>query len=450
MKHRGHIPLFQAFPGCLGLLGICLVLVSTSPRAEDLLSIYQLAEQKDPAYLSVIASRRAIAEEVPQARAQLVLPEITLSGNATYNQQYISTDSLLRGGSTNFYSRGYSLNLNQPVYHYDRWRRLRQARLDVRKAQAEQDAALQDLIVRVAVAYFGVLAAHDELEFAQSEKKAFARQLEQTTQRFDVGLIAITDVEESRSAYDASVARVIAAENQLDIAHEKLREITGRYHRQLTPLGEHMPLVNPEPSDISAWTRIALKQNLKLAAASYAVEAAREEVKRQNAGHLPTLDLVGSNSFSHSGGLFGSNDITSYALGLQLNVPIYQGGQVISRTRQAGHRLAEAQEKQELQRRAADRETRSSYLSVVSGISQVQALAQSVKSNATALQATEAGFEVGTRTTVDVTIAQRSLFQAKRDLAQARYDYILNSLRLKAAAGTLAPTDLQQVNGWLQ
>lgn len=418
-------------------------------HADDLLQIYQLAQQSDPQLKAAQSERLAVLESKPQSQA-LLYPTISASANTTGNRLNITQPTSV-AGETYFNSNGYTLSLTQPVYHRDTYVQLRQADARVAQADSQLAGAEQDLILRVSGRYFDALAAQDNLEFARAEKKAIARELEQSQQRFDVGLVAITDVQEAQARYDQAIAQEIAAERTLSTSRELLREITGQDHDALAMLGEQIPFLTPEPADIEQWTQTALKQNQQLTAALYAAEIAREEIERQRSGHYPSVDVVGTHAYSKSsGGRFGASETDGDAVGLQLNIPIYQGGLITSRTREAEYRHSQARENLEQQQRAAVRQTRDSYTGVVANISRVNALKQAVTSSKTALEATEAGLEVGTRTQVDVLDAQRELFRAERDHARARYDYIIESLRLKQAAGTLAPTDVEQINGWLK
>ena len=288
---------------------------------------------------------------------------------------------------------------------------------------------------------------------AQANKDAIARQLEEAETRFEVGLIAITDVEEAQARFDLANADVIQAENALDNAREALREVAGEYYGSISSLIDEVPLIVPEPDDIDAWTTIALEQNLQLRAAHEATLVARDEIRRVEAGHLPTLDLVGSHTRSDnrgSGGAgFGVESWTS-AIGVQLNLPIYQGGTVLSQTRESRHLYEQSVADLETVRRSTQRQAHDAFLGVKSGISRVRALKQALASTESALAAVQAGFDVGTRTSVDVLDAQSDLFEARRNYASARYAYILDILSLKQAAGTLSEDDLVQVNGWLQ
>ena len=419
-------------------------------QAADLFDVYNMARGSDPQYKQIEAANRATLEQKPQAMSQL-LPSLQLSANTVSNDQDISSgpSSFGRGGDVSFNSHGYSLNLSQPVFRWDRWLGLKQADSRIEQANAELSVALQDLMIRVAESYFNVLSADDSLTFARAELKSLSRQLDQARQRFEVGLTAITDVQEAQAGYDRAVAQEIAAENNVDNAREGMREITGEYLTVFAGLTTEPPLVNPQPDDIDEWTNIALEQNLEVMATRAAVDTARQEVKRQTAGHLPTLDLLASQNYNKSGGRFGDNKIHSTTVGLELNIPLFQGGLVSSRRREAQQRLQEQLERLEQVRRSAHRSTREAYLGVISGISQVKALKQVVISSETALQATLAGFEVGTRTAVDVVAAERVTSQAKRDYARSKYDYLIDTLRLKRAAGTLSDEDMQLVNQWL-
>lgn len=432
------------------ILPLLLPVPGNAQPRDGLLDIYRLAQQHDTEIQQAEAAYRASLEARPQNRAGL-LPNLGLSANTTRNsedREYPNNPGF--GGSEDFNSHGYALSLTQPIYRHDAWVRYRQAKDTVGQAEATFLAAEQDLIVRAAQRYFDVLAAADNLRFASAEKEAINRQLEQTRQRFDVGLIAITDVLEAQASFDTAVAQEIEATNQLDNAREALRELTGQTHEALAALALDTPLVRPDPSDIDAWTRNALENNLALRAAQHAYEVARKEIAAQRAGHYPTLDVIATHSNNVSGGgSLGRSDIDDTAVGLELNLPLFQGGAVSSRTREARYLAEQAGQFTEAQRRAAIRQTREGYLGVQSAISRVNAFKQARISSESALESTEAGFDVGTRTTVDVLLARRTLFLAERDYAQSRYDYILNSLRLKQAVGTLGPEDLQQINGWL-
>jgi len=436
---------------CTKLITAALtLLLSASCLSADLMSVYQLAEKNDPTYLQEIAAHRAALESRPQALSQL-LPSVNLSADTTRLDQDISSAGAAVGlsGEIDFNRRGYNLSVTQPLFRRDRFIALDQADSEIKQAEAELVGAQQELIVRIAERYFDVLASMDNHEFSQAEVNSLNRQLEQANQRFEVGLSAITDVHEAQAGYDLAVAQEIQALNAIDNAREAMRELTGDYITAFDGLGEGMSLVRPEPEAIDSWTQLSLDQNLGMIAASHAAETARKEIKRQSAGHFPTLDLVASQDYNSSGGRFGSTKIHTSSLGLELNIPIYSGGLVSSQTREAHENYNISMYSLEQARRSAQRLTREAYLGVISGISQVKALKQAVVSSETALDATEAGFEVGTRTAVDVVVSQRATSEARRNYSQAKYDYILNTLKLKQAAGTLSPDDLELINTWL-
>ncbi len=289
------------------------------------------------------------------------------------------------------------------------------------------------------------------LECALAEKAAIGHKLAQVQQRFDVGIVAITDVHEAQARYDLATSQEVDAQNSLASNREALREVTGMLPESLSMLAEQIPLVSPDPQDVEKWVETALKQNFQLISAQAATEVASQTIDLQRAAHYPTLDGVASHGYTEfSGGSFGARETLDSAIGLQLSVPLYQGGAVNSRIREAQYRLNQAKEIQEQQTRAVSRQARDSYLNVTASIRRVGALRQAVVSNQGALDATEAGMQVGTRTTIDVLNAQRDLYRAKRDLSRARYDYLVSTLRLKQAAGMISLVDLEQVNGWLR
>jgi outer membrane protein len=432
----------------LMLATLILLLGGHSLRAADLMEVYRLAEASDPQLRAADAARQATLEARPQARA-LLLPNVGV-GAGISRLHSDPEDFPTRTGT----ARSYSLSIAQPVYYRDRLVLLRQADTRIAEAEAQFRAEQQNLITRVADRYFTVLAAEDSLGFAGSEREAIARQLEQARQRFEVGLIAITDVHEAQARFDLAVAQEIAAENALLSAREALRELTGVLHERLAGLEEEIPLEMPEPRDPEAWAATAEQQNLQLMAAQFAVETAREEIERRRSFHYPTVDLVGSVSRSEGGlaqpGFPAPPDRDDASISLQLNVPLYQGGAIVSQTREARHLFDQAREGFEFQRRLTVRQAQESYRNIAALISQVRALQQAVVSGQSALEATQAGFEVGTRTIVDVLNAQSTLFAAERDLAQARYEYLINGLLLKEAVGVLSIEDVEDINALLR
>lgn len=423
-------------------------LLASQAWAENLIEVFELSLSSDPQLLAEAASRQAVGELDDQAKANF-LPQLDLTANT--GKTWVDASSQSFGGQTEYNNHGYTLSLVQPIYRRQNFVQQDQADIAIEGAAASYVVAEQSLIVRVSERYFGVLGAEDDLTFAQAEREAIAKQLEQTQQRFDVGMATITDTTEAQAAFDLANAAVITAENALANANEQLRETSGQYIDELTGLQQNSPLVSPEPADIDQWSQTALSQNPSLVVAKSNVDNAAQTIELQKSGHYPSLDLVAQKNYdSQSDGNFsGSSKTHTEAIGFQLNLPIYAGGAVVSRTREAGYRLDQAMQNEEQQRRFVTRQTRESFNGVMSGISRVQALKQAVVSNEKALESTQAGYEVGTRTTVDVLDARRNLFSARRDYARARYDYILNTLRLKQAAGIVTVEDLVQINSWL-
>ena len=417
--------------------------------AADLMEIYTLAIENDPVYKQSIARRNAVLESRPQALARL-LPDIALGANASRHYQDISTSGFGESGTVDFSANGYRLSLSQPIFRRDRLIGLNQADSRILEAEAQALNSGQDLIIRVAENYFNILQGQDNLDFSGAEKKSLDRQLEQARQQFEVGLSAITDVREAEAGYDRAVADEIRATNELDNEREAMREIINQYPQSLlSPLSEDLPLLEPDPSDIDQWLARALEQNLDVIAATHALAVAEKTITLQTAERYPTLDLLASHDFDDRGGRFGDTEVHTSQIGLELNLPIFRGGAINSRIREARQNYHLAIERLEQARRAAQRNARQAYLGVISGISQVKALKQALVSSETALKATRAGFEVGTRTAVDVVAAERNVLSSRRDYSRARYNYLLNSLSLKQAAGTLSSEDLRHLRQWL-
>lgn len=426
-------------------------LTSLPLMAENLMDVFNMSLKSDPQLLAEAASLQATNELDDQAFANF-LPQVDLSANDS--KVWLDRSANTFSGNADYNTHGYTLSLVQPLYRQQNYIIKDQANIAIEGATASYAVAEQALIVRVAERYFEVLGTEDDLTFALAEKEAIAKQLEQTQQRFDVGMATITDVTESQAAYDIANASVIAAQNALANSKESLRETAGQYLEDLAVLQTDSPLVSPEPADINRWSETALAQNPALVVASSNVDNAQQNIKLQKSGHYPTLDLVAQKSYTSQsdsvGFTSGYSKLDQKTLGLQFNLPIYAGGSVVSKTRQATYQLDQAMQNEEEQRRAVTRLTRESYNGVLSGISRVKALKQAVVSSEKALESTEAGYEVGTRTTVDVLNVRRNLFSARRDYARSRYNYILDTLRLKQAAGIVTVADLQQVNQWLK
>ncbi len=425
----------------LMILAWMIAAPSDQAMAEDLLQVYRQALDSDPVIRAAAASREAAQEAKPQARA-LLLPSM----GARLEQGRIFGIAGSPRGNSSFDTHVYSIGLTQPIYNRDSQVRQRLAEATVDRSDVDLLNTQNELILRVSQGYFGVLAALDNLTFATAEKNAFARQLEQANRRFEVGLATITDVFDAQARFDAAVSQEISAVNTLADAREFLRQLTGQEYSQLNTLSERMPLALPDPSDPEEWTRMALENNLQLRSAGFGVDQARENIKLQKAGHYPTLNLNASRADVDSGG--GSN-VASSQVNLELSIPLYTGGAVSSRSREAAYNYEAARQSLESLQRDTLRIVRNAYRGQETAISQIRALDQTRVSTRSALEASQAGFEVGTRTIVDVLDAERNVYRAESEYAAARYSYIANFLVLKQAAGQLSEADLVEINGWL-
>jgi outer membrane protein len=435
---------------------------------QSLLEVYQQAVENDPAVREAEATYRANAEQRPLARSQL-LPSLQFSAstsssdttdpNPPINFQTGQPDPTISGTDRTSDSDSLSIGITQTVFDWSRILTLKQADKVVARAETQYESAKQDLMVRVAQAYFNVLAMQDSLAAQAAAREALARQLEQAQRRFEVGLIAITEVQETQAGYDNAVAQEILGQQQLATAEEQLREIIGERASQLVAPGSDLPLEPPTPASADAWVEAALKQNPDLIAARIQADVAQDDISIARAARLPTVTFSTSYSdqdsessrklqpFGVTNRSFSGSE--GYNWSLDLRVPLFSGGQMSSRVQQRVYLHRAALEESERIARQTERQTRDAYLGVISSISSVKALRQAQESAETALRATEAGFEVGTRTSVDVIISQENLRQAQTAYAQSRYSYIVNVLALRRAAGSLALEDIQQVNGWL-
>lgn len=429
--------------------------------AADLQVIYQRAIANDPLIREADANRLAARESKPQAWAAL-LPQVNASGrydedDSEFDGSFVSPEGVTpQVRDSDGDTKAWQLSLRQSVFSWQNWATLRRASAEVAQAESDYQAAQQDLILRTSEAYFNVLAAQDTLEAAQAAHDAIARQLEQSEKRFEVGLIAVTDVQEAKAAYDSATAALIQAKRTLATTGERLRELTGEAYDELDKPGDDMPLASPNPANEADWVKLAMDQNARLISSRLAADITRENVSVERGGHLPSLDLVITHNDSEetatiSGTQAGdvNNQFQGTTYSLQVTVPIFAGGGTHSRVRQAQYRNTAARERLERTARETERETRDAFLGVNSEMARVQSLKQAVESAKTALEATEAGYEVGTRTSVDVLEARRRLFEAQTNYARSRYDYLLNVLRLNLAAGTLDQTELSEINGLL-
>jgi outer membrane protein len=448
---------------------VCLLSLQ-AVSAADLMAVYQRALQNDPQLREAEANRLAALESKPQALSAL-LPQLSGSGVVTKERdtgrsnlvQSVTVpggsnflESFPFDGHTTTHSHKWGADLRQNLFRWENWVALQRADAQVAQAEADYQAAQQDLISRVAQRYFDVLAAEDVLDAQQGALASVSRQLEQAEKRYEVGLIAITDVQEARASHDSSAAAVIAAKRQVSSAQELLREITGDLFDTLARPSEPFELTNPDPVSEDRWVDMALQQNLSLVSSRLAADIARENVSSARGGHYPSIDLVasgykvtnGATSTNSDGSPYGSSalDQNQRTIGVQVTFPLYSGGMVSSLVRQATYQQRAAKERVERVARQTEHDARDSYLGVLSEISRVKALRRAVESNTTALDATEAGYEAGTRTAVEVLESRRLWIQAQTDYSRSRYDYMINMLKLQQAAGILSEQSLNQLN----
>jgi outer membrane protein len=449
------------------------LLAAGTAGAADLLSVYKDALANDPQIREADALRKASREARPQAWSNL-LPQITGSAQATRGKTDQSqprpqniTDpvtgqptgqSVLVPQFTESRpsTEQWQFDLRQNLFSWSNLAQLRAASHQVAQAEADYRSAQQGLMQRAAQRYFGVLAAQDTVEANQAALEAFNRQLDQANKRFEVGLIAITDVQDTKAARDQAAAAVIQAKRALATAEEQLREITGQKYDRLSRPGVQMPLRSPAPEVEQEWVDVALDQNPQLLSSRLGADIARENVRAAFGGHLPTIDLVGTygksegdgEAFIQGAGSFDPfpTESNTKTYGIQVQVPIFSGGLTSSRTREQEYRWIAAKERMTLTSRQTERAARDAYLGVISEMARVEALRQALESSQTSLKATEAGYEVGTRTSVDVLDARRLLVQAQTNFSQSRYDYLQNVINLRLAAGNLDEQTLDELN----
>jgi len=428
------------------ILAICLsALFSGGALAADLMQMYQEALANDAKFSAARAQFEAGQERVAQGRAGL-LPQIGLNADASWNDSEIEA----RAGRTSgdYDSRGYGVQLTQPLFRWQNWVQFKQGELQTALAGAQFDAQRQELVLRVAEAYFDVLNAQDAVEAVSQLRTAAGEQLELARTSFEVGTVTITDVHEAQSRFDLASAQEIAAQNQLEVARQVLAQIIGRQPDTLAGLREGVELQRPQPDSIVDWVNAAEAGNLGVQAQQLVREIAAREVEHARAGHLPTVDLIASHGVIHRPQLATDRN-ESTTIGVQLNMPLYAGGRVSSVTREAAALRMKADADLEDARRSAALAARQSWLGVTSGMAEVRALEAARISSASALEANKLGYEVGVRINIDVLNAQTQLADTLQRLSRARYDTLLAQLRLKAAAGTLGEDDVRAINALL-
>jgi len=425
------------------LSGLIGVMAAQPALAIDLIDTYEKALSYDSGIAAAQASFEA-QQAASDVSKSALLPRVGAFGNANHTD----LDGDVQDDS--YKSTSYGVQLTQPLFRADSWFRYDASQFQTESARAQYNLAQQQLILDVATAYFNVLRAQDTVTTALATEAAIQRQYEQAQERFDVGLIAITEVYEARASYDDAKSQRIAAENQLNVAKEQLSRLTGEYPEDLENLRRNFPLGRPEPMDPSAWETTALEQNWSIQSALYDLNASEANLKVAKSGHYPTLDLTASYGDNQ---LDGNNspqfEGTQGVIGLELNVPLYTGGGTQAGVRQQRSLVTVSEQQLNTVRRDVRVNTRSLFLTVNNNVETASALSQTIISRRSALDATRAGYEVGTRNIVEVLDAERAYYVALRDYANARYDYVINTLQLKQAAGTLSPQDLVDLNNWL-
>ncbi|CEN56710.1 TolC family outer membrane protein [Candidatus Methylopumilus turicensis] len=435
------------------LLGLALGHHAQAADSQNLMQIYQQALSRDPVWASAQSSHLASQEKLAQGNA-LFLPTVTFNSGVSATQSdakfFGGATSVLRGGQNNFESYNYGVNVSQPIYRKQIRAQFEQAKSQVAQADKQLLLAKQGLIIRSSKAYFDVLLAQDKIDLIGAQKTAINKQLEQAKANFEVGTSTITDFNEAQARFDLVVAQEIAAMNDLEVKKRAIQAIVGSTPQALVGVRSDLVAQSPEPIEMEKWVEVAEQNNLTIALQQQALEIATQEVERQNAGHMPTLDAVAgyNNNYANgtATGLGNGSDITSASIGLQLQIPLYQGGLVSSKVREAVANKQKALDDLEAAKRQADLDTRSAYLNLSSSVAQIKAYEQALSSSQSQLDSTNLGYEVGVRTSVDVLNAQQQYFSAKRDLLQSRYTYLVNILSLKSAVGLLGETDVESVN----
>ena len=415
--------------------------------ASDLTEVYELSVNNDPQLGAAKALYMSRREVIPQARSGL-LPAISVSGNTTDVRRTLAaaTPEIIQ----NFNENSWQAALQQPLFRLENWYIFQQSKNLEAQAMAQFAADQQELIFRVSNSYFSILEANDALSASNAERDAVGRQLEQVQQRFDVGLVAITDVLEATAQYDSSTVNVIESEGSQVTSFESLLRLTGQRYNQVDGLADNFPVSYPEPNNEEAWVQRALEGNYSLISAAEAVKAAQQNLSSKKSRHLPTLDAQLAYAESNSGGPnFLGSSVEQGSARLVLNVPIYTGGAVRSQAKQAGYELEQAQQTFDLTQRQVVETTRNLFTAINTDVARVKARLKGIESSQSALEATQTGYEVGTRNIVDVLVAQQRLYLAQFQYASARYQYIRDTLNLKQTVGSLSPDDIYGLNNYI-
>jgi outer membrane protein len=428
------------------------MLWAAAAQAADLLQIYQQAQTQDAVYASARAGWQAAQEKLPQGRAAL-LPNIGLTADTEFNDRDIQfREPSPNSGTTHFNSNGIALQLTQPLFNMQAFALYDQAKTLVAQSDAQLVQAQENLITRVAQAYFDVLLAQDNVALAKANTAALGEQLAQAKRNYDVGTGTIVDVNDAQARSDLAHAQEISAQNDLEVKRRALQQITGKPAPELATLGPRFTVTLPQPANMDKWVDQAYTASPQVRTAELQLQFARQDIDRARSGHYPTLDAVASYGRTGVGsGAQGGvgNDTTNAIVGLQFAMPIFQGGLIRSQVREAVANEQKAQDDLENARRSTALATRQAFLGVTSGAAQVRALDAALKSSESSLQSNKLGQKVGVKTEIDVLNAQQQLFNTRTQLAQAKYSYITSLLSLKAAVGTLGKKDLVKINSWL-
>ena len=428
---------------------LLLAVVFAAPlQAADIVQVYRDALANDAQYMAARATAEAGREKLPQGLAGL-LPTLGASANTLWNENKYEASNRTDVIRKDYNTHAYNVSLTQPLFRWQNIVQYGQAKLQVVQTEETFAQASQDLILRVAQAYFDVLYAEENLRAVRANKQAIAQQLAQAKKNFEVGTATITDSQEAQSRYDLASAQEIAAENDREVKQYALRVIVGKDYPALNRLRADAELAPPQPANMDSWVASAESDSFAVQAQQAAAAVAEKEVDRTRAGHYPTVDIVANYGKNNSALSFVGNDTldtTSRNVGLQLNIPIFQGGYVNSKTREAEANRTAANAGLENVRRTAALGARQSYLGVVNGLAGINALKAALVSSSSALESNKLGYEVGVRINIDVLNAEQQVYNTRRDLAKVRFDTLLAQLKLKAAVGALSETDLEQIN----
>jgi len=433
----------------VALMSTAIVVAMSGAHAADLVQTYRDAASNDAQFASARNALLAGRERLPQGLS-LLLPQISAIGSLSRVNTEVAAPEPFGGATATYSQKTYTISLSQPLFRWGNYQQYQQGKQAVLLSEAQFAQSQQDLILRVAQAYFDVLYAEDSINYVVAQKAAISEQLASAKRSFEVGTTTITDTNEAQARYELAVAQEIASRSNLDIARAALQQIIGKPPGNLQPLVRDVQIAAPTPTELEPWVTSAEQQNYVVAQNVANLEIARRQIEVERSGHLPTVDLVASRSYTRAPSVFSTvTQQTNNAIGFQVSIPIYSGGFTSSKVREGIALADKAENDLDFARRTAAQNARTAYFGVTSGLAQVHALEAAETSSKSALESNNVGYQVGVRTNIDVLNAQQQLYSTQRDLARARYDAILNGLRLKSAAGTLSDEDLLRLNALL-